>query len=388
MFRRLIFSLVLIVVATNADVLQAQLGKFSPFRRRKPQNQPIEITQDKGPWMIMCASFVGEEGLQQAKELVHELRSEYGVEAYLHAKNFDFSHTVAGIGWEKYTRADGTESYRQPRMRAAHSDSFEEYAVLVGNFSSPQEGKAQRALEQIKRLKPKTIEVSPSVNTHQRMALLRTIQQSVTNDPELKELGPMRQAFLIPNPTLPEEYFVQQGPDKFVLKMNRNIRYSLLKCPKPYTVRVATFRGKTTFDQTEIDSGKEELRFHQRQNKPIKTDLDSAMNKANILTKELRKAGIEAYEFHDRTESYVCVGGFDWATRKLANGKDELNPEAAEVIQRFKARVDQIPGMQTAVRPKSLASLKGKGITFDIQPMPVKVPVKPAGGLLSQFGNR
>jgi len=387
MFRQFFIAGVLVALAAHLPAALAQPSKFLPFKRRTPQEQPLELSQDNGPWLIMCASFLGEDGSQQAKELVHELRSEYKLDAYLHAKSFDYSDKIVGLGWEVYTKPDGTPGLRPPQMRTAHAYSFDEYAVLVGNFASPEDRQAQNTLEKIKRIQPKTIQVSPTIETHQRMAVLRAIQQLVTNDPEMKELGPMRQAFMIPNPILPEDYFVQQGPDPFVVKMNRNIRYSLFKCPEPYTVRVATFRGKTLFKQSEMDADQRLLNFHQRNQQPIKSDLAEAANKAHILTTELRKAGFEAYEFHDRTESYVCVGSFPWATRQLPSGKDELNPEIAEVIQQFKARVDQIPGMQAAVRPKSLATLKGKKISFDIQPLPVKVPEKPERGLFGQFAN-
>ena len=385
MIRQFVFGILLVAFAGNLEATAQPLKNFSPFRRRNVQQNSIEISQTNGPWVVMCASFVGAGGLEQAKALVQELRDEFKLNAYLHVKTFDYSNRITGIGWEKYQREDGTEAIRTPRMKAAHAESFDEYAVLVGDFNSPEDGKAQRALEKIKHIKPKSIHVSPTVGTNQRMGVLRAIQQQVTNDQAIKEMGPMRQAFIIPNPTLPEDYFNQQGPDPFVMKMNRNVRFGLLKCPKPYTVKVATFRGKTTFNQREMEAEKQTMQFHLRNKKPIKSDLDDAMNKANLLTKELRKAGFEAYEFHDRTESYVCVGSFDWATRKLTNGKDELNPEVAEVIKKFKARVDQIPGMQTAVRPKSMPSLKGKGITFDIQPLPVMVPSKPSGGLFSQY---
>lgn len=385
MIRHFVIAGLLFLFAVNAEITAQPLKNFSPFRRKTSRNDSIEISQQNGPWMVMCASFVGEGGLEQAKALVQELRDEFKMDAYLHVKTFDYSNRIRGIGWEIYETEDGTEAIRPPRMKAAHAQTFDEYAVLVGDFSSPHDGKAQRALEKIKHIKPKSIHVSPTVSTNQRMGVLRAIQQQISNDQTIKEMGPMRQAFIIPNPTLPEDYFAQNGPDPFILKLNRNVRYGLLKCPKPYTVKVATFRGKTTFNQREMDEEKKNFLFHLRSNKPMKSDLDDAMYKANLLTKELRKAGIEAYEFHDRTESYVCVGSFDWAKRKLNNGKDELNPEVAKVIKQFKARVDQIPGMQAAVRPKSLASLKGKGITFDIQPLPVKVPEKPSSGLFSQY---
>ena len=101
--------------------------------------------------------------------------------------------------------------------------------------------------------------------------------------------------------------------------------------------------------------------------------LVAAAEKAHRLTLELRKHKVEAYEFHDRYESYVCVGGFDW----VARGQGELktqNPDVVAVIKKFKADITDFPGMSRAARPKVLASLRGEGIVFDPQPVPVKVP--------------
>ena len=100
--------------------------------------------------------------------------------------------------------------------------------------------------------------------------------------------------------------------------------------------------------------------------------------------------GVEAYEFHDNHESYVCVGSFDWATRKLANGKDELNPEVARVIEEFKAEQVATP-QGTMFQPRTLSAFRDHGIYFDRQPMPVIVPKvdrSQRGGLGALFGRR
>ena len=45
----------------------------------------------------------------------------------------------------------------------------------------------------------------------------------------------------------------------------------------------------------------------------------------------LRKKGWEAYEFHDREESYVAVGSFDDG-RQLADGRVVINNRDAQII--------------------------------------------------------
>lgn len=366
------------------QVVDAQLQGL-PFRNKAKQQEQLELAQKHGPFLIMCASFVDETGLQQAKALVQELRQEYQMNAYIYGQHFDFSATVAGRDWQSFETETGEESFRLRRMKAANSSPFTEYAVVVGNFPSMEDAQAQKTLEKIKYIKPDALTVSETVTTNQRLGVWREIQRRISPNSATKEKGPMRAAFVMANPTLPEEYFNQPGLDEFVLKMNKKAQYSLLDCPEAYTVRVATFRGDSTFESSEMETVKRDMEQRRRFNQPItESKLAEAFAKANTLAKELRKNGIEAYEFHDRNESFVCVGSYPWATRKMANGKDELNPDIAKVIKKFKARVDSIGGMQGAVRPKSIPSLAGKGIFFDIQPIPVMVPQVPQRGTLSR----
>jgi len=84
----------------------------------------------------------------------------------------------------------------------------------------------------------------------------------------------------------------------------------------------------------------------------------------------LRKQGIEAYEFHDRTESIVCIGSFDEVGQPRADGKTEINPAIYRVMQAYGPVKEKLPGQAVAVlQPRML-----EGIPFDPQPMPVEVP--------------
>ena len=84
----------------------------------------------------------------------------------------------------------------------------------------------------------------------------------------------------------------------------------------------------------------------------------------------LRERGVEAYEFHDRTESIVTIGSFDYEGKPLQNGTIEIAPEILKTINDYKAVQRALPG-QSAVglQPRMLA-----GITFDVQPVPIPVP--------------
>ena len=156
------------------------------------------------------------------------------------------------------------------------------------------------------------------------------IENSATNpnaipadkDPAQSQKGLLGSAFLIANPVLPDEYFATQKIDKDILALNRNpeFHFSLLKNKKMYSVRVATFRGESTFGSSDFkdeDAEKKGWGFNRKKDDGSSKLVEAGL-KASVLTKFLREKGVEAWEFHDRFESYVCVGSFDWISRESA----------------------------------------------------------------------
>ena len=375
-----------LLVAALPSVAASQIF---PFKRNVDADSKklYWLTKDEGPWLIVCASFAGEMGKIQARDLVYELRKEFNLEAYMFEKEIDNTGKIKGMGYKTAT----AEKYVPERveMRPLHAQRFLETAVVVGNFSSEDDKKAQETLDKIKHIYPRTLFVSPQVETSQRMAVLRELQKRISRNEKLKKMGPMRAAFVTPNPFLPDEYFQAHGLDKFVYDMNKNVKYSLLKCPGRYSVRVATFRGMSTFDRSKMEREEKLFEFKLRNKESTNSQLEQAFIDANRLTTELRKKGIEAYEFHDRFESYVCVGSFDWIYQEDRNGsalvdhtgKPIFNKDVTETIEAYKATMptQRFPGVQPQLRPKTMPSLRGTGITFDVQPVPVVVPKAPGG---------
>ena len=350
---------------------QAQLKL--PFRsQERPQNESLELTESAGPWLIMCASFVGEEGAQKAKMLAHELR-QHKLKTYIYRHSFDFSQPVQGLGWDD---KPGEDFLPQPkRMKVANYSRLEETAVLVGDFPTNDDARAQKTLNQIKTMQVASMQSINTDSIEGQIRLSREIGKRISSDAEDKLKGPMGSAFLLTNPLLPDEYFQREPVDSFVMKLNRGIKFSLLDCPGPYTVQVATFRGDSTFELEKMKELEAEQGWRLRFRKPVRdreSKLVVAAAKAHRLTQELRKMGVEAYEFHDRYESMVCVGSFDWLKRG-----SQQNPEIVAVINRYKATIEDLPMMPGAVRPKTIPSLKKFDIAFDPQPIPVAVP-KPA----------
>jgi hypothetical protein len=258
-------------------------------------------------------------------------------------------------------------------MRYRNAASFDEIAVLVGNYMEHDAPGAEEDLETVKMAKPACLGIPGRTveKSAQRFTVLRELQRLVNQDPEKHKSGPMRRAFIARNPLLPKEFFVGTGLDAFVLNMNKGVTHSLLDCPGKYTVQVASFRGKTQFIGEKDVAQKEQHGllpvlpgFKKDHNK-----LEEAAINAHRLTELLRAKGIEAYEFHDRFESVVTIGSFDTVGNRLPDGRIDLHPEVFQIMNSYGARRSPLPGQAQALQPRSL-----DGIPFDVQPRPVLVP--------------
>lgn len=381
------FAIALLLTSMAAAVAAPQLWEQLIPRKAvsADPNQDYTLTEQNGPWLVMATSFTGEEGKAQAEELVLELRRKYNLPAYYYGMEFDMGDMNPGRG---------IDEYGAPIKRRYNREEVVEHAVLVGEFPAVDDPEAQKLLKQIKQITPEALKVAEGEDTAQSMALVREIQNRAREriNPQQKR-GPMGHAFLTRNPILPREYFVPKGIDPEVAKWNEGVEYSLMKCPAKYSIRVATFRGRTTFET--FDTKHNEKR---RKSKKKLDPLEEAAINAHKLTVALRAKGWEAYEFHDRQESYVTVGSFDTGNQ-LPDGRIELNDREAQIIANtFGAatpnNIFERPAPQDiqeeerrkqqfnrlfAQRGETFDGLHPKrfvGLPFDIIPEPVVVPKK------------
>ena len=63
----------------------------------------------------------------------------------------------------------------------ANVTAFDEVAVVVGNFPNLDDAGAQKTLDRIKHLKPRSLEVNETVNTNQRFGVWREIQRRIND---------------------------------------------------------------------------------------------------------------------------------------------------------------------------------------------------------------
>ena len=387
--RRTTFCL-LALLTTVAPVALAAPPLWEQLIPRKQvaadPNQEYVLGETNGPWLVMASSFSGEQGETQARDLVLELRGKYHLPAYYYGMTFEMEDANPGRGID--------DNGAPVKRKYNRGDSVVEHAVLVGEFPAIDDAEAQELLKQIKQITPDTLKIEKGEENTQSLAGIREFQNLVREkiNPN-KKRGPMGHAFLTRNPLLPKEYFVPQGVEAEIAKWNEGLEYSLMKCPGKYSIRVATFRGRVMFQ-----TGEEKLSTQTRKAQERDPLVEAAKN-AHLLAAALREKGWEAYEFHDRHESYVTVGSFDEG-QQFEDGRVALNSREAQTIVNtfgaatpnnvFERPADQDKQLEelqkqrfsnlfSQGRGEAFAGLHPKrfvGLPFDIIPEPVYVPKK------------
>jgi hypothetical protein len=355
-------SILVLVGSIVRPAIGAPWDKLLTFQRVEADpNKDYRLTDRNGPWMVLACSFCGENARQQAHDLVIELRRRYKLPAYMYEKKFEFGKEAPGRGVDRFGAP--------LRMKYRRGSEVNEIAVMVGDFETVDDPKAQQTLERIKYYRPESLEVSGTKTTARNLAAWRMLTKFVSAEKE-KE-GPMRKAFVTTNPLLPKDYFTNNRVDELVLQMNDGNQYSLFKCPGKYSVQVARFRGKILIDL--IDKG--EIQAVQEGRRPLKGTLAQAAENAEKLTEALRQKGYEAYVFHDRYASIVTVGSFDSVGTPRADGRTEINPKIHAIMKTFGVDQQSALGVGGGMKTKTLL-----GIPFDPQPIPVEVPKRSISG--------
>jgi len=295
-----------VTAAQTASAQGPVAGLFQNFGRNTVEADPDKgypLTEMEGPYLIFAAAFSGPTARQDAHALVLELRRTYKWNAYIYEKVFDFDV------------AKDFRNTRNPqtgmRQRYMNHDRETEFAVLIGNFPSLEDRRFERTLDEVRKSQPETIK-------HRRSAL------------------PISMAYGLANPMLPAEH-QRGGVDAFIVSLNKDRPYTLLRNPRRYTVQIATFTGHTEYTQSSsLSSVMDRL---SAANPKKMTDLEKGEQAAAKLCKALRERGIEAYEFHERHGSIVTVGSFDQYEQRLSNGAARYHPMIQQIIEQYQGQV-------------------------------------------------
>ena len=111
-----------------------------PHPKTNPQAM-YPLSDRSGPWLVLATTFRGDGARDDARRLVQELRNDYRLTAYTHEKAFDFTGEQRGLG----LNPDGSPK----KMRYANSTQILEVAVMVGDFASCDDARAQKTLSKI-----------------------------------------------------------------------------------------------------------------------------------------------------------------------------------------------------------------------------------------------
>ena len=327
---------------------------FGRGGKAKPMgSKTYALSVEDGPWLILAATFVGENAQQRAEKLADEIRTDFGLPAYTYNERFDFTG-----------RLNANERSARRVVRYANQYHYEAYAVLVGEYDSVEHRSLEKDLERIRTANPTVFrdpgEVAEEKQSKTPVGMVQALKNNLM---KRKEKGPMAGAFVTRNPLLPKEYFSAPQVDSFVYELNsdRFKKFNLLQCRGKYTVVVRTFEGLET-----VVDGRNDKKFI-----PNMHRLDKFAAQAEKMVSELRKQGVEAYQFHDRFKSIVTVGSFEELGREYPDGRFEYATDVRKVMDEYRAfnsRVAKsIPGQGVAAN--HIAS-----IPFDVQPTPIAVP--------------
>lgn len=353
-------------------------------RSAAASGEKLALQVEHGPWLILALTLSGDEAEAKSIELAKELRTLLKTGVYVHRKEFDHSQPLAQAS-ARLTYSD-KESIYTKRVRHANAVRENTFAVLVGDFTSADDPRIAETLKRVKTARPACLSkkeaekpTAEELKTKDANWLIAAKRRLLwQKDEESSKKGPMGAAFVTRNPLLPDDYF-QNAIDEFVVSLNNKMEYSLLDCPGRYTVRVATFTGRTV---TELATDTSE-----HEDEAVTDSLEEAAIKAGKLTRALRAKGVEAYQFHDRTASYVTIGSFETLGEVAPTGQFIYNAEMVSILNQWcgyemlTIKDPQTGRLKTTPSCKTLKEKEVIDINFDVEGKFISVP-RPAASKL------
>ncbi len=322
----------------------------------------LELKPEHGPWLVFVMSFDGQDAKSNAEQMANELRRDFKLQAYYVAKKLDYTQPVVGAGID--------EKGNTRRMKLWGKKVIDGYAVLVGDFDSIDSPAMTDALITVKKHLKKKYE-----------------------SPDKKE--PV--AFTTRNPLLPDDYYKTPEIDRFVKDFNQekaHSEFNLMECRGKFTVRVAVFTGDDRAVGGWGGSSSQDKNDDQKV-----SQLEVAAERAALTVKALRRAGYDAYQFHDRTQSIVTVGSFNELGKNDQRNQFSYDQGIKDILDRFggtsqKTRSNygvtqtprllfdlvnqkQIPELNEGTEKSKLKWFAKYSVAFDLKPTPMAVP-KPA----------
>lgn len=266
-------------------------------------NAAFAVTPEAGPWMICAASYQGPDAPELANKLCTYLRA-HRYAAYVFNRGNEERKQLQG----ELDRWQREHPNTVRRWKLAHMQE-EQLAVLVGGFKDLDAASAE--LKKVRKLDLPDIKLNsgkPAFDTYDAYE-----QAQGKKGYELKRyaINPFHTAFVIRNPTIPQERKQSAKADPLWKKLNSEEPRSLYKCPKPWTLAVQEYTGTQIIQPANASGGfLEKLGFN---DKDLGKRLDASALQAQQVCDLLRKLGYKSYVLHTRNSSVVTVGEFNAA---------------------------------------------------------------------------
>jgi hypothetical protein len=261
--------------------------------------------------MICAASYMGPNAPTLACQLAEQIRSKHHVPAYI----FNRAQEERRREQEEYERAcRAAQEQGIPVLRRRFLKIQEQCAVLI---AGPKGGwsDADAASSYMKKVRQWPL---PELHLDNGLPAY-DMQLRVRPDPHDPKMGkaepdgvpinPFQTCFVTRNPTVPQAAKPQNKFDPYWKKLNANEDYSLLKCPKLWTLVVKEYIGAAAVQpRSESSSFLDKIGLGGLR---MGEGISAAGLQAHHLAEFMKKLGFEAYVLHTRTSSIVTIGGFD-----------------------------------------------------------------------------
>lgn len=362
-----------------------------------PKDHPWTLKPEHGPWFILVKSYVrpaadsrsaqmqddkGWTALQLGEGLAKEIRETFRVQAFLFeyiSEERKAEHRTIMAARQKATseylsqlakieekaQLQGMDFMRPDnKFRVLKHDARDQIGVLVGGFQS--EADAIKALAKLK--------TWPAPKTEMLMDGSAIVQKGQDGKPVIEQtrLNPYASAFVVANPSVARETpnFAKEL-DPFIVKLNEDNPYSLLKATKGWTLAVRSFGTSVMLtNEKEKPSSPGLMRKFGFGRGGV---LSNCGDQAEMLAEAIRQMrepstvsgqpgrplNLEAFVLHTRHSSLVTVGQFD--------GPDDPALQATkQLLSSIKLNVAAKPGTAVDKAPEYLFN--------KLTPMPVPKP--------------
>jgi hypothetical protein len=325
--------------------VQASPGEEQPHVLRDYLNQDIanvEMNNDiavqpsHGNFMICLNWYSGPDAPQAARDLAMELRGpDYNLKAYVFTKGVEERNAeIARIKEYVKKQQEAWEKLKldtEPHIRVPVTRYEIQCAVLVGGYKDMES--AHNALEKLKtysadKLKEKNIPLH-------MVGAMKFDKEGKPSTADLGLVNPFTHALVVANPSIkaPDRPKGKMSPEDLALlrALNENESYSLLKCPKAYTLAVRFFTTPASIESKQSSSSMLQKFGLGSSGDKVDSAAISAHNLATLLNAKLsqsptlQREKLTAYVLHTKYCSYVTVGAFDDANdQRICFYQEEL----------------------------------------------------------------